>query len=169
MLEGFPQTSALQITCTSTYFQLIRRCENRNVYLDSADKVLSPTLTLRCGANPPQCVCSTLHKRSNPINNDKCLQACNKAKTSVSWRCSLFWNNYRHHLLQVINVPSAHFRGQLLPVGSYPFFEFLKVSWFMFVPQVRPHGTPNLLSGAKVRTFSWTLPPADPVHVKDRR
>jgi len=65
-------------------------------------------------------------------------------------------------------VPSAHFRGQLLPVGSYPFFEFLKDSWFMFVPQVCLHGTPNLLRRVKVRTFSWTLPPADPVHVKDR-
>ena len=48
--KGFLWTSALQTVCTSyvhTYLKLIRRCENCNVYLGSADKVRGRTLTLR--------------------------------------------------------------------------------------------------------------------------
>ena len=37
----------------------------------------------------------------------------------------------------------------------------------MFIRKVYLLGTPNLLNGVKVWTFSWTLSPADPLHIKE--
>ena len=39
-------------------------------------------------------------------------------------RCTLFLNNNRRNLLQMFDIPSAHLRSELLPIGPNLFLLF---------------------------------------------